>query len=297
MPVAGRNDAPRQHDRARDVERSEVTSVTERLDQNEPPSTGRSDETVRVLGRTLLARVGHPATGEEAMGRPSVEELESVFEVLSNRTRLQILIQIQEPRSAREIKVTPSRDDEFSEDRYISTEAVKQHLRKLGKLDLVHKEREGRRNIYSLNHSRLFAALETARQLSLVRGQVDQEGSTMTLAREMESSKSEDPHFVISRGVQEGKAMVLDWYGVKDAWTIGRDPECDIALDYDAFVSAEHAEVRHEEGRFVLVDNPANTNGTFLNWEPLDEGEAVEIATGDVVGVGMSLLVFREGAG
>lgn len=75
-------------------------------------------------------------------------------------------------------------------------------------------------------------------------------------------------------------------------WTIGRDADRTICIDYDPFVSNRHAEVKLKDGQHVLVDT-FSTNGTMLNWEPLPRGGESPLRPGDVVGVGKSLLVFR----
>ena len=56
------------------------------------------------------------------------------------------------------------------------------------------------------------------------------------------------------------------------AWTVGRQPGCDLVLD-DRSVSRRHAEVVFlPDGRLHLTDR-ATTNGTFVlegnNWRPL----------------------------
>src|SRR5436853_7631958 len=47
---------------------------------------------------------------------------------------------------------------------------------------------------------------------------------------------------------------------------IGRGPDCDVRFDAhrDSRVSAHHAEIRFEDGRYVLCD-VGSSNGTFVN--------------------------------
>ena len=76
---------------------------------------------------------------------------------------------------------------------------------------------------------------------------------------------------------------------VLDATTIvGRHPDSTLALD-EPFVSAEHAELTHNNGRWWVRDL-GSTNGTFIN------GNAVRVPTGvkpgDIVQFGRVKLQF-----
>jgi class 3 adenylate cyclase len=63
----------------------------------------------------------------------------------------------------------------------------------------------------------------------------------------------------------------------------GVDPAHRILVD-EPSVSRDHAEVRIESGRTVLVDR--STNGTRLNGRRVEPGERVAIADGDIIGIG-----------
>ena len=66
-----------------------------------------------------------------------------------------------------------------------------------------------------------------------------------------------------------------------DPVTIGRHPDCDVVLN-DQAVSRQHAEVRREDGGFLLVDL-GSLNGTKVNGvgvkgsRPIDDGDAITI--------------------
>ncbi|RMG26587.1 MAG: FHA domain-containing protein [Armatimonadetes bacterium] len=76
-------------------------------------------------------------------------------------------------------------------------------------------------------------------------------------------------------------------------YTVGRDPECDLALS-DATVSRKHAALRaRTDGLFV--EDVGSTNGTFVNGRPI-EGE-VRLQEGDQLQFGkFALRVNRGGA-
>ncbi|MGQ0537152.1 MAG: FHA domain-containing protein [Methanobacteriota archaeon] len=101
------------------------------------------------------------------------------------------------------------------------------------------------------------------------------------------------PRLVIVHGMKIGTVVKLK--PGKGSWLVGRDTSADVPVDYDPFISNRHAEIRAEQGKFKLVD-AFSTNGTFLNWRRVDRGAATDLRHGDVVGVGKTLLLFRERA-
>ena len=88
--------------------------------------------------------------------------------------------------------------------------------------------------------------------------------------------------FVI-RGRDQGKRFEMD----QPAIGLGRDVSNEIQLQ-DTEVSRRHAEVRHENNSFSLVDLHSS-NGTFVNDEPV---QTRELRSGDRVRVGRTLMIF-----
>ena len=72
--------------------------------------------------------------------------------------------------------------------------------------------------------------------------------------------------------------------------SIGRREGSDIRVVSDSYISGRHAELKSEEGRFVLVDL-GSTNGTFVNGERLEANAPRDISTEDEIGLGQT--VFR----
>lgn len=64
--------------------------------------------------------------------------------------------------------------------------------------------------------------------------------------------------------------------------TIGRDPKCDLALDYP-MVSWQHARLARV-GNQITVEDLGSTNGTFVNGQPVKG--VVTVNPGDVIGLG-----------
>jgi len=44
---------------------------------------------------------------------------------------------------------------------------------------------------------------------------------------------------------------------------LGSDPQCDLVLQHDAYVSRRHARITRD-GDFVFIDDLSSSNGTFL---------------------------------
>src|SRR5712692_3311340 len=88
----------------------------------------------------------------------------------------------------------------------------------------------------------------------------------------------------IDRG-KSGRAFPL----TKDRVIIGRLAESDVVVP-DPGVSRRHAEVRRENGRFVLIDL-GSTNGTLVNGAAVGEHPLEE---GDRIKLGNTVLEFRR---
>ena len=89
---------------------------------------------------------------------------------------------------------------------------------------------------------------------------------------------------LIEDGV-DAKAFPLE----RDVVIIGRLGDSDVVLP-DPEISRRHAEVRRENGEFVLQDL-GSTNGTLVNDEAVQERTLLE---GDRIGIGGSVLEFRR---
>jgi hypothetical protein len=74
-----------------------------------------------------------------------------------------------------------------------------------------------------------------------------------------------------------------------DPVTIGRHPDCDVVLN-DQEVSRQHAEVRREDGGFVIVDL-GSLNGTKVNGAGVKAPRPLE--DGDVITIGAHTLRFE----
>jgi len=78
---------------------------------------------------------------------------------------------------------------------------------------------------------------------------------------------------------------------MEDLTIIGRKEDCAIVLPSNT-VSRHHAQIRREEGSYLLSDL-GSTNGTLLNGEPVIGEEP--LTDRDEIGVGTYRLIFRTG--
>lgn len=231
------------------------------------------------------------------------ERLESYLKTLAYASRLELLSVLRSPRTLDEIHLTPGASQAGENpDRPISRQAVQLHLDKLEEAGLVRvglTERKGKRAIYeyTLDHARLFAVTEELRKVSALESLVTVDpNATEGLPAPAQPRWAAGPKLVLVHGVHEGRAFPLR-AGASPAgrgWVIGRAKEAAVSLDYDPFVSVENSEVLQVGRQFRLLDLRSSKNGTLLNWERLPVGGEATLKPGDVIGVGRSLLVFRD---
>ena len=220
--------------------------------------------------------------------------LAETLSVLSYGARLEIVELLTQPLPLSGIKLAPHRGGPENPDRAMSKQSVQAHLDKLLETGLIHtetREVEGRDlKCYVSNAQRLYTLVEDMRHLCARHTQHIPAGDeTGTMRAPAARAGAAGPRLLLVHGVYEGRAYALDGEG---PWTIGRRRGLPIALDYDPFVSSEHALVRREGNAFVVEDMPASKNGTLVNWAPVPKGVAAKVRPGDVIGVGRSLLVM-----
>jgi pSer/pThr/pTyr-binding forkhead associated (FHA) protein len=93
----------------------------------------------------------------------------------------------------------------------------------------------------------------------------------------------------------EGRQQELMLTPDQQRITIGRSPQADLALPWDAEVSRLHAAVEYLGAHWTIVDDGLSRNGTFINGERL-VGRRRLIA-GDRIRVGTSLVSFHDFGG
>jgi hypothetical protein len=86
------------------------------------------------------------------------------------------------------------------------------------------------------------------------------------------------------QGPQRGELFTLS-----PNTTIGTDPKCTVCLN-DKFMSSKHAEIKAENGIWVLRDS-GSTNGTYVNNRRIDKHELVD---NDFIKFGSAMLKFKS---
>ncbi len=71
---------------------------------------------------------------------------------------------------------------------------------------------------------------------------------------------------------------------------IGIDPQCDICLDFDTFVSGRHAEISFRDGQYQLRDLDS-TNGSFVNEARISEAV---LRDNDHLRLGQTTFIFKS---
>lgn len=88
-------------------------------------------------------------------------------------------------------------------------------------------------------------------------------------------------------GPVEGKRFTVEKHGVR----IGRNPDNDLAIPQDDFVSGSHAYLRYEKSRLLIVDRNSR-NGTFVNEKQLT-GAGCLLTSGDRIRIGDSTFEIK----
>ena len=237
------------------------------------------------------------------MTEPDPKKLAEYFRALGHENRIQLLSMLRSPHTLPNIilKPGPTRLG-TSPERPIARQSVRQHLDVLVEMGLVRvlparKGVPGATHEYASDHARLFQILEEVRIMTDLPSTHNLAlTETAALTSTMTKKPNEGARLVIVHGVQEGREYPLRRSDTKGGrgWIIGRRPTAHVSLGYDPFVSAENTEIIAEDDGFRVIDLRSARNGTRINWERLPVGGSRPIRSGDVIGVGRSLLIFRE---
>jgi hypothetical protein len=86
------------------------------------------------------------------------------------------------------------------------------------------------------------------------------------------------------QGSQRGELFTL-----APVTTVGTDAKCTVVLN-DKFMSSKHAEIKAENGVWVLKD-AGSTNGTYVNLKRVDRHELVD---NDIIKFGSAMVKFKS---
>lgn len=135
----------------------------------------------------------------------------------------------------------------------------------------------------------VFAIVEDLRKLSAIetamRVDVD---ATMAQTSETPTAWPAGPRLVAVGGPWEGRAFPLAGAG---PWTIGRASTQAVGLTYDPFASQESARLVRDGSVWRLEASSHARNPPRVNFREIAAPR--ELRSGDIVGLGRSLLVFQ----
>ncbi len=227
------------------------------------------------------------------------ENLAARLGVLANPVRIAVLRALRVPRRLRDVRVgAPATDvaPERPRGAILARQTVKDHLERLVQIGAVHVRPgtdEGAGAEYVVNHQTLWAISEEFRRLAILRSASDLEVGTREKAAGSADELPDGPCLVLVKGLPEGAIYRLAADGPIGEWVIGRRRSLDVPLDFDPFVSAENSVVRRDGAKFSVEDLEGSQNGTWVNFAKLPARERRELRSGDVIGVGCSILLFR----
>ncbi|MFI9406017.1 FHA domain-containing protein [Nocardia sp. NPDC052316] len=92
-----------------------------------------------------------------------------------------------------------------------------------------------------------------------------------------------------------GRQQELMLSAERERVTIGRSPQADLALPWDAEVSRLHAAIEYLGAQWTIVDDGLSRNGTFVNGDRLVGRR--RLMAGDVIRVGTSRVSFHDFGG
>jgi pSer/pThr/pTyr-binding forkhead associated (FHA) protein len=119
-------------------------------------------------------------------------------------------------------------------------------------------------------------------------------GATIQAGLPKRETKVAGPCLVVVKGLDEGESYPLPPPFKKGEWLIGRRRGLHVTIDYDPYVSTENTAIEWDAGTYYVRDLPDSRNGTTLNFQPIEKNERAPLRSGDVIGVGRSLLVFKD---
>jgi hypothetical protein len=118
--------------------------------------------------------------------------------------------------------------------------------------------------------------------------------SAVELKQRLETERRGGPFLILRDG--DGHQRLLELPDSPTAvLTVGRNPDCDIALVWDDQVSRVHAELARVGLDWAVADGGLSRNGTYLNGRRIEERR--RLADGDTMRFGATAVLFRRPAG
>ncbi len=244
--------------------------------------------------------IGEPVvhTQERGPAQPGEEtkiDLVESLEAIAYPNRFKLLTILREPHAIGDIELNAT-VDHGNPDRVITREGVRHHMKKLRQAGFVETQTSphtgNMEHKYKVNPRRLYALSEALRNLPK-EARSSQRDLHVPMTWE---TPTRGPTLTVVHGSQIGDTYPLQGTpsSLPRGWIIGRSPNADIRLGWDPYVDDQAAEIQRTEDGFELIDLRAADHRVAVNGMRLDRGEVKELAFGDTISVGRSLLVFQR---
>lgn len=220
----------------------------------------------------------------------AVDGLAEALKALSHPKRMHLLRFLAEPRSLEEI----------ANELQVARQSAHEHVERLLALGVV--DRFGARGPHGpVTHHRVVLPRlfdiydQLGTRLGLVAAELEEDLRTYAPTTPLAPPRAagvapHTPRLIVVHGMRVGRTVPL---GGSGPWLIGRDPHAALQLDYDAYVSNRHAEVRRTaSGGFEIADG-MSSNGTYVDWARLPRSGTAPLDNGALLRVGKTLLLFR----
>jgi DNA-binding transcriptional ArsR family regulator len=215
---------------------------------------------------------------------------------MASPVRVAILRQLQTPRQLADIAVSTAKA-KGTRGATLARQTVKEHLGRLMEAGFVlafGEEGANGKAVYLLNHQRLYSTLEAFRELARLRPEREIDGPTAKVPTAT-APQVAGPALLLLKGLEEGRCFPLPPPGTGErTWVLGRARKAHVSLDFDPFVSLRNARIHCSGGAYSIVDLPESRNGTLVNFRALPKGEPTLLRNGDLIGLGKTLLLFRQ---
>jgi hypothetical protein len=113
--------------------------------------------------------------------------------------------------------------------------------------------------------------------------------SPRELQEVLAAERAHEPFLVVRDGAGRLRVIVLG--NEVRTLTVGRRPEMDVSIEWDAEVSGLHAELQGFTGEWTVVDDGLSTNGTYVNNERVHGRR--RLRDGDRIRIGKTMLAYR----
>lgn len=233
----------------------------------------------------------------------SLEWVAPCLKALGFQNRLELLPVLREERTLAEINLERAVESD-RDGGELTRQGIQYHLDKLRETGLVEVSKikeDGRiKNTYWLDRSQLFSVAEalvhTEGDGSLGRGPPRPGSAPLAWQRDRSEPKETGPHLVLVHGPDLGRTFPLRDIETREGrgWMIGRGSDAEVQIAEDPYLDPQAVELVEADEGFVLHALRSAEGSTAVNGDPIDFGGRCDLAHGDVISVGRSLLLFRN---